>query len=143
MSYRIIAIFAAWLAAVGSAGAAQDYPGPGPVGPPVSDTACDNRSVLMRIMQRFAYAERKTWHRGFEIASIENARLSYHPYAEPGLVLRRYCVAESVMTNGDVHKLYYAIEFGQGFAGLGNYVDFCVLGLDPWRVHDGACRTVR
>ena len=35
------------------------------------------------------------------------------------------------------------LEFGQGFATIGNYVDFCVVGLDPWHVHDEACRTVR
>jgi hypothetical protein len=30
-----------------------------------------------------------------------------------------------------------------GFASIGWYVDFCVAGQDPWRVHDGWCRTVR
>ena len=48
-----------------------------------------------------------------------------------------------VMTNGDIRPVYYAVEHGAGFAGIGRYVDFCVLGLDPWHVHDGSCRTVR
>ena len=52
-------------------------------------------------------------------------------------------MADAVMTNGDYRVVYYTIEHGVGFAGIGSSVDFCVLGLDPWHVHDGACRTVR
>lgn len=106
-------------------------------------TDCADRYVLNRIKSRFAWAERNTWHRGFVMDSLENPRPSGHPYAEPGLIARDFCVAEAVMTNGEFHTVYYAVEHGVGFAGIGRYVDFCVLGLDPWHVHDGACRTVR
>lgn len=37
----------------------------------------------------------------------------------------------------------YVIEGGQGFAGTGYNVQFCIDGLDPWRVNDGHCRVVR
>jgi hypothetical protein len=94
-------------------------------------------------MERFAWAERNTWQRGFVMASLENGRLSGHPYAEPGMIHREYCMADAAMTDGSLRTVYYAIEFGVGFASIGNYVDFCVLGLDPWRVHDGGCRTVQ
>ena len=47
------------------------------------------------------------------------------------------------MTNGSFYPVYYTIEHGLGFAGIGRYVDFCVPGLDPWHVHDGDCRTVQ
>jgi hypothetical protein len=114
--------------------------------PPASGAyvnVCADSGVLARIASRFAWAERNTWHRGFVMQSIENPRPSGHPYYEPGLVARDYCVAEAVLTNGDIRPVYYAIEYGLGFAGLGRNVDFCVLGLDPWHVHDGSCRTVR
>ena len=52
-------------------------------------------------------------------------------------------MADATMTNGVPHTVFYAIEFGQGFASIGNYVNFCVLGLDPWHIYDEACRTVR
>ena len=107
------------------------------------DSACTNAATLKRILDRFAWAERTQWHRGFVIETINNPRPSGHRFAEPGLVLRDYCVADSVMTDGNVHPVYYAIEHGLGFAGVGRHVDFCVLGLDPWHVHDGDCRTVR
>jgi hypothetical protein len=108
-----------------------------------ADESCTVPGVLARIQHRFAFAERTLWHRGFVIDRIDNPRPSGHPYAEPGLVHRDFCVADSVMTNGSAYPVYYAIEQGLGFAGLGRNVDFCVLGLDPWHVHDGDCRTVR
>jgi hypothetical protein len=109
----------------------------------MAEGACGATGALGRIKSRFAWAERNTWHRGFTIATIGNARPSGHPFAEPGLVKRDYCRADAVMTDGSAYPVFYVVEHGMGFAGLGRYVDFCVLGLDPWHVHDGDCRTVR
>jgi hypothetical protein len=111
--------------------------------PAILASACDDTGALDRIVGRFGWAERTQWHRGFEIQTIGNPRPSSHRFAEPGLVRRDYCVADSIMTNGVPYPVYYTIEHGLGFAGLGRYVDFCVPGLDPWHVHDGDCRTVR
>jgi hypothetical protein len=104
---------------------------------------CADLDVLAAIMDRFAFAEQRTWHRGFVMASLGNGRSSNHPFYQPGLIRRDYCRADSVMTNGTRRPVFYTIEYGQGFASIGNYVDFCVAGLDPWHVHDEACRTVR
>ena len=129
--------------AAGSAQAA-DLPGPILIETPIAaDEPCADTEVLERIADRFALAERKTWHRGFVMASIGNGRDSGHPYFEPGIIRRDYCRADSVMTNGRSHAVYFTIEYGAGFASIGNYVDFCVLGLDPWHIYDEACRTVR
>lgn len=111
--------------------------------PVAAESACANGRVLGRIQSRFAWSERTLWHRGFVIQSIGNPRPSGHNTSTPGIIERDYCVADSLMTNGAAHPVYYVIEYGQGFASIGNYVDFCVLGLDPWHVHDGECRTVR
>jgi len=115
------------------------------VAPPVAiaDNICADTDVLDRIIDRFAWAERNTWRRGFIIEALQNPRPSGHAYTEPGIIKRSYCVADSAMTDGQLRTVYYAIEQGVGFASIGNYVDFCVLGLDPWHVHDGSCRTVR
>ena len=143
MTIRAVLATTLLIAAAGMAHAAD---APGRVAVPGAlavDGACQNSGVLSRIMARFAWAERNTWQRGFVMASLNNPRSSGHPFYEPGLIERSYCMADSVMTNGETRTVYYAIEFGQGFASLGNYVDFCVLGLDPWRVHDAGCRTVQ
>ena len=111
--------------------------------PIVTNNPCADPNVRKRIAERFAWAERNTWRRGFVIASLENGRLGEHLFFEPGIIHREYCMADARMTDGTARTVYFTIEFGQGLASIGNYVDFCVLGLDPWRVHDEACRTVR
>ena len=138
-------LLAALAVCAGAASArAADLPGPILIREQIAvEDACGDPNVLGRIVERFAWAEEHTWRRGFIMASLQNARLSGHPYFEPGIIERRYCMADATMTNGSPHTVYYAIEFGQGFASIGNYVNFCVLGLDPWHIYDEACRTVR
>ena len=138
ISVALLSMLASGLAA------AADAPSPMVIHAPAAGTAdCAGAGALARIKQGFAWAERNTWHRGFVIESVGNPRPSGHPYAAPGIVHRDYCVADTVMTNGSAHQVYYAIEHGLGFVGLGHDIDFCVPGLDPWHVHDGDCRTVR
>jgi len=106
--------------------------------------ACANKRVLRQIVDRFAWAENETWHHGFVIARIEEPRLRYtiEPQ-ELGTIPHRHCVARAVMTDGRAYTLYYTTEEEMGFASIGDGVSFCLLGLDPWRVHDAFCRTVR
>jgi hypothetical protein len=128
------------------AGTAQaaDLPEPIRIDRPIQvEEPCADPFVLARIKGRFGWAEKHTWHRGFDMASLGKARFSDHPYFEPGIIERKYCQAEARMTDDTTRTVYFAIEIGQGFASVGNYVDFCVLGLDPWHVHDEACRAVR
>ena len=120
---------------------AADFTSPAIVTAPESE--CTSARALSRIKHIFAWADRNQWHRGFVISEIGNPRPSGHPYAEPGLVKRDYCVADSVMTDGTAWPVYYVVEHGLGFAGIGSDIDFCVPGLDPWHIHDGDCRTVR
>ena len=142
MLRRVLAALAALMAAGPAASA--DLPGPIVIRQPIqAEKPCADRNVLGRIADRFAWAERNTWHRGFVMASLANPRPSDHPYFEPGLIKRDYCVADASLTDGSVRPVFYVIEHGVGFASLGNYVDFCVLGLDPWHIYDEACRTVR
>lgn len=139
---RVLAALAMTMAA--GAVQAADLPGPIVVKGAIDTvTPCADLDVLNEIADRFAWEERNTWHRGFVMASLRNGRFSNHPFFEPGLILRHYCMADSAMTNGLTRTVYYVIEVGQGFASIGNYVDFCVLGLDPWHVYNEACRTVR
>ncbi len=77
------------------------------------------------------------------MTSLANPRRSDAGFFSPGLILRDYCVAESQMTNGLSPPVFYAIEHNVGFASIGSNVDYCVLGLDPWYVHNEVCRTVR
>ena len=104
---------------------------------------CADARTLARISERFAWAERNTWQRGYQIAAIEHPRLRYSVFNGPSMIRHRHCRAVALMTNGAKRMLFYTVSAGLGFASIGNGVDFCIAGLDPWRVHGAACRSRR
>ncbi len=117
-------------------------------GPGASDAAADVRActdarMLARIAKRFAWAERHTWQRGYQIADIRNPGLRYTVFNGPSTIRHRHCRAIALMTNGARRTLFYTISAGMGLASIGNGVDFCLAGFDPWRVHGAACRSLR
>ena len=104
---------------------------------------CQNPSVLKRIISRFGWAERQTWHRGFEIDEIVSPHLRYQILDGPTSIKHDHCSARAVMTDGSIRRINYSIERGMGFASIGNNVRFCIVGLDPWRIYGAACSTIR
>jgi hypothetical protein len=105
--------------------------------------ACADAQILARITERFAWAERNTWRRGYLIAAIERPRLRYTVFNGPSIIRHRHCRATALMTNGAKRNLFYTVSAGLGFASIGSGVDFCLSGLDPWRVHGAACLSLR
>jgi len=105
--------------------------------------ACDDRRVLGYIVSNFAWAEKRTWRRGFFIRYIENPRLRYKAFDGPSIIRHRHCQAEALMTNGQRYPIYYIVEDEMGLASIGDRTTYCVLGLDRWRIYDSACRTLR
>jgi hypothetical protein len=105
--------------------------------------ACADARMLARITERFAWAERNTWQRGYEILTIEDPRLRYAVFDGPSMIRHRHCRATALMTNGAKRSLFYTVSAGMGLASIGAGVDFCLAGLDPWRVHGAACRSLR
>ena len=105
--------------------------------------ACSSPRTVNHIVNRFAWAERHTWHRGYVISTLDRPRFRYNVFNGPTSIRHTHCAATAVMTNGSRRTVYYMIGEGMGFASVGPGVEFCVLGLDPWRVHDAGCRTVR
>jgi hypothetical protein len=108
-----------------------------------ADGLCAAPRVLSGVISRFNWAERNTFKRGFELSGLANPRANPDPVLNVGVIPKRYCMAEAMMSNGTQSTAFYVVLMGQGLAGVGNGLDFCILGLDPWRIHDGECRTVR
>ena len=67
----------------------------------------------------------------------------YLPAEEDHPIGRRYCGATVILSDGQGRDIWYLIEEGQGFASIGNNVEFCVSGFDRWYVYNGACRVLR
>ena len=104
---------------------------------------CDDPAILRRIESRFGWAEQRTWHRGFEINEIVAPRLRYQVLNGPSIILHDHCIGNAVMTDGSVRTLVYTVSRGMGFASIGDGVNYCVQGLDPWRVFGAGCSTLK
>ena len=109
----------------------------------LGEEACTAHRTLSKIKNKFAWAEHHTWRRGFVIETLENPRLRYDVFGGQSLIDHTHCRAEALMTDGRRWTVYYIVEKWGGFASIGTGVEYCVVGLDPWRIHDGYCRTLR
>ena len=104
---------------------------------------CDDPSVHRNIKHRFAWADRE-YYRGIEkIEVIDRVRQLALVAHRPSPLVRRYCRARVTMSDQHTRTMYYMIEEDAGFVGFTSDVEFCIRGLDRWRVYDAHCRTVR
>lgn len=104
---------------------------------------CGDVPVEFRIVREFNWAERKNWQRGFQMVRFTGAHEHRTVQYSGSEVSRRYCMAKAHFSNGEQRTIYYMISDIGGFVGLNWDVTHCVLGLDPWRNHDGECRAIR
>lgn len=104
---------------------------------------CGSARLHAKIMSRFAWADRKTWHRDLDIVTIDRDRQSALRHTGERRITTRYCRARAVLSNGRKSRIYYIVQRRMGFASIGYNVEFCLPGYDRWRVYDGWCRVVR
>ncbi|MCC5778015.1 hypothetical protein H7H48_03060 [Nitratireductor sp. B36] len=109
------------------------------------DDVCADARVHSTIQKRFRY---QVTH----VPNLPNVDIvdfygsyqtRYSPSSYDSPIERRYCRATARLSDGRDRTIWYLIEYGQGFAGLGNNVEFCVSGFDRWNVYDGHCRVLR
>ena len=107
-------------------------------------TACDSPAVFRTITHRFRIADRNVIQRDLAIVDYFDVyERNYTPATDMHLIARRYCQGKVSMSDGHTRSIWYLIESGQGFAGIGDNVEFCIDGLDPWHVYGAYCRSVR
>lgn len=133
------------LAAVATPAAAADYAAAAAVTDP---SACADEGVLDTIRHRFAYGAARVEKRDLALVAVEAIREVHVSVGRPSPIPRRWCEAKVTLSDGTRSTLTWVIAYGAGFAGPGlaylhDEVEFCVAGHDPWRVHDGTCRTTR
>jgi len=121
---------------------AQIYQGPVYAEPGI----CGQRWVLRAISYRFR-------HQVTNVPNLPNVGITnfygiyqhrYLPaYDDIWPIGRSYCRATVALSDGDRRDIWYLIEEGQGFASIGDNVEFCIAGFDRWFVYDGLCRVLR
>lgn len=102
--------------------------------------ACADSGTLNAVISRFNETERRFWNGSVEILSIEKAsQVAFRPHGLD-LVPRRYCTGEAVLSNTTRTIVNFAIIEGMGITGLGDGIQFCVVGYDRNHNAMGDCR---
>ncbi|MGB3536836.1 MAG: hypothetical protein WBA42_01620 [Mesorhizobium sp.] len=106
---------------------------------------CSESWVLSKITHRFRHQVRHVPNLpDVEIVDFRGIRQHrYQPASDTWPIGRRYCGATVALSNGLDRTIWYLIEEGQGFASVGDNVEFCVSGFDRWMVYNGRCRVLR
>lgn len=105
--------------------------------------ACDSASVLSAVSSRQAWAEANTWKDGVTIATVERVGERHSMYPVFSSIERRYCAARANLTAARPTTLYYVVSAGQGFAGYGWNVEYCLSGHDPYYVYGADCQVLK
>lgn len=109
---------------------------------------CDDARVLGQVQRRFHIQATRVHHAPeLKLDGVERIRhvedVPGYKVERPTLIQRRYCQGHARLNDGKHPQVYYLIEQRAGFVGVSWNVEFCMAGYDPWRVHDGNCRTLR
>lgn len=108
-------------------------------------SVCGENWVLSRITDRFSYQVHHVPHLP-DVAITDFRNIRQHRYqraSEQWPIGRHYCRATVSLSDGRDRSIFYLIEEGQGFASIGDNVEFCVSGFDRWMVYNGRCRVLR
>jgi hypothetical protein len=108
-------------------------------------SVCGEAWVLNRITSRFRYQVHHVPHLpNVDIVDFRGIQQNrYMPASEKWPIARHYCRAQVALSDGRDRSIFYLIERGQGFASMGDNVEFCVSGFDRWMVYNGRCRVLR
>lgn len=109
------------------------------------DPICAHQNVRAVIAHRFRHQVTHVPNLpDVGIVDLYGARPTrYEPATLDSPIERRYCAATARLSDGQDRAIWYLVEYGQGFAGIGDNVEFCVLGFDRWNVYNAACRVLR
>jgi hypothetical protein len=107
-------------------------------------SACSEPAILAKISKRFHHQSHEVHFDRLRIEAYSKIHQHrYYPSDNTHLIARRYCGATASLSDGRRRTLWYFIETHQGFAGIGDNVEFCVSGFDRWNVYNAHCRVAR
>lgn len=106
---------------------------------------CSEGWVLGRISRNFSHQVKNVpGLPQVQIVDFHGLRLTrHHPVRELWPVARTYCEGTVQLSDGHSRSIWYFIEEGMGFAGVGHNIEACVSGFDRWNVYNGRCRVAQ
>jgi len=96
--------------------------------------------ALGMITSQFQEKESTFWNSKLRITAYGNIHeIAFRPWQSDNIP-RRYCTGSVQLNDESVHALNYSIIEDGGFAGFGQTVEWCVVGLDRNWAYNPACK---
>jgi hypothetical protein len=96
--------------------------------------------ALGTISSQFQEKESTFWNSPLTIVGYGNIHeTAFRPW-ESDNIPRRYCSGSVRLSNGAFHAIHYSIIEDGGFAGYGQGVEWCVVGLDRNWAYNPGCK---
>ena len=96
--------------------------------------------ALGTITTEFQEKESTFWNSKLRIVAYGNIHeIAFRPWQSDNMP-RRFCAGSVKLNDGAVHALNYSIIEDGGFAGFGQGVEWCVVGLDRNWAYNPACK---
>ncbi len=100
---------------------------------------CNEAWVQDAIRSAFNTHEESYWHSPLLMQDFLRIRQIGFRTNGPDFDPRRYCVARVMFNDGRARVVKYNLVDGGGFAGIGDGVKWCVVGLDRNHVYSPDC----
>lgn len=100
-------------------------------------------SALPTIKSQFQEKESTFWNSSLVITAYGNIReTAFRPWQSDNIP-RRYCSGDMMFSDGKIRPVHFSIIEDGGFAGFGQGVEWCVVGLDRNWAWNPACKAAR
>jgi hypothetical protein len=112
-------------------------------GPRYDGRVAECERALGTITSQFWEKESTFWNSSLRITAYGQVHeTAFRPWQSDNMP-RRYCSAEAMLSDGKVRAVHYSIIEDGGFAGYGQGVEWCVVGLDRNWAYSPNCRAAR
>lgn len=112
-------------------------------GPAYEGRVAGCEAALPIITSEFWGKESNFWSSPLRITGYGSVHeTAFRPWQSDNIP-RRYCTADAMISDGRVRTVHYSIIEDGGFSGMGQGVEWCVVGLDRNWAYSPACRAAQ
>ena len=105
--------------------------------------ACDASAIVGRMQSVFRTTQNAYWKEDLQMLSLDRIKELSLRGNGTEYIPRRYCIARGHFSDKSVHTVIYDIEEGLGIIGVGDGVEYCVIGMDRLFAFSPACSQLR
>ena len=104
---------------------------------------CEEPAILGRIQGLFRTTQNAYYKQDLQLTAFDRIRELSLRGNGTAYIPRRYCIARGHFSDNSVHTVIFDIEEGMGIIGVGDGVEYCVVGMDPMFAFAPACSQLR